>query len=104
MPKSPVSPAPAIDEHTVINRSGSFLVAPVHDEIVMMDIGSGHYYGLDDIGSVIWQRLEQPQTFGDLIDSLVAEFDADRAVIAADVRKLLAHMAGQKVVSFDQGS
>ena len=87
-----------ISDDTLITRNTGLLAAAVHDETVMMDIESGRYYGLDDIGSAIWQRLEAPCQFGTLIDSLVADYDADRAVIAEDVRKLLSIMAEHKVV------
>ena len=87
-----------ISDDTLITQSTGLLAAAVHDETVMMDIESGRYYGLDDIGSAIWQRLEAPRRFGTLIDSLVADYDADRAVIAEDVRKLLSIMAEHKVV------
>ncbi len=89
----------SIEDRTLISRNQGLLVAPVHDEIVMMDIESGHYYGLDDIGSVIWQRLETPCTFDTLVDGLVTDYDAERAVIAEDVRKLLSTMAEHKVVA-----
>ena len=87
-----------IDDDTLIARSGSLLVAKVHDETVMMDIPSGRYYGLDDIGSDIWKRLESPRQFGELVDALAAEFDAEHATIAGDVRKLLTIMATHGVV------
>jgi len=87
-----------ISDDTLITRNTGLLAAAVQDETVMMDIESGRYYGLDDIGSAIWQRLEAPCRFGTLIDGLVAEYDADRAVIAGDVRKLLSIMAEHKVV------
>lgn len=92
------SPEP-IGEQTTIRRSNSLLVAGVRDETVMMDTDSGHYYGLDDIGSEIWRRLETPCTFGALVDSLAVDYDADRAAIAADVRALLSQMAMHDVVS-----
>jgi hypothetical protein len=91
-------------EDVVITRNASLMVTAVHDETVMMDTTRGHYYGLDDIGTVIWGRLETPQTFGALIDSLVARYDAERGVIAADVTDLLQMMAKQRVISFGQGS
>ena len=90
----------SIGEETRIYRTGSVLTAEIGKQIVMMDIESGRYLGLDDIGSVIWQRLETPRTFGDLVDSLVEDYDAERAVIAQDVRELLKEMAAQSVVSF----
>jgi len=88
----------AIADATVISRSPSVLTAEVDGEIVMMSIEQGRYFGLDDIGSDIWKRLEPPCSFADLIDKLVAVYDADRARIAADVRALLGRMAAQDVV------
>jgi hypothetical protein len=90
-----------IGEATLIRRTASVLTAEIDKQIVMMDIESGRYLGLDDIGSVIWKRLETPRTLGDLVDSLVEDYDAERAVIAQDVRELLKEMATQGIVGFD---
>jgi hypothetical protein len=90
-----------IGEETMIHQSESVLTAAVEQELVMMDIRSGRYVGLDDIASVIWQRLKTPRSFGQLIDGLVADYNADRPVIAADVRELLTDMAAHGVVRFD---
>jgi hypothetical protein len=98
MPEAPLPPVP-INDQTLISRSDSLLVAGVQDETVMMDIQSGHYYGLDDIGSDIWKRLETPCRFGDLVDALIADYDADRLVIARDVAQLVTLMASNKVVT-----
>jgi hypothetical protein len=90
---------PKIDELTLISRNDSLLTAAVHDETVMMDIPSGYYFGLDDIGSDIWKRLEKPCRFGELVQVLAADYDADRAEIARDVQTLLLQMAEHKVVT-----
>jgi hypothetical protein len=91
------TPAP-IAEATVISRSSSVLTAEVGGEVVMMSIAQGRYYALDDISSDVWKRIEPPCTFGDLIDGLAADYDADRGTIEADVRTLLDRMAAQDVV------
>jgi hypothetical protein len=90
-------PGPIADV-TMISRSPSVLAAEVEGEIVMMSIERGSYFGLDDIGSDIWKRIEQPCTFATLIDGLAVAYDADRATITADVRALLDRMAEQDVV------
>jgi hypothetical protein len=74
------------------------LSAEVDGEIVMMSIEQGRYFGLDDIGSDIWKRIDPPCSFAELIDRLATDYDADRATIAADVRALLSRMAAQDVV------
>ena len=91
---------PAIGDATMISRSSSVLTAEVDGEIVMMSIEQGRYFGLDDIGSDIWKRIEQPCSFATLIDRLAVDYDADRATIAADVHALLGRMASQDVVKF----
>ena len=88
----------AIADATVISRSPSVLTAEVDGEIVMMSIEQGRYFGLDDIGSDIWKRIEPPCSFATLIDRLVVDYEADRATIAADVQALLGRMAAQDVV------
>jgi coenzyme PQQ synthesis protein D (PqqD) len=88
----------AITETTVISRNASVLTAEVEGEIVMMSIEKGHYFGFDDIASDIWNRIEPPCSFAALVDQLVADYEADRVTIAADVQTLLGRMAAQNVV------
>jgi hypothetical protein len=94
----PPEAVPSISEATVISRNAGVLTAEVDDEIVMMSIEQGRYFGLDDIGSDIWRRIEAPCSFAALVDGLVVDYDADRATIAADVQALLGRMAAQDVV------
>ncbi len=82
----------------MIARCASLLTAEVDGEIVMVNVEHGQYYGLDDIGSDIWERIEPACSFAALTDSLSADYEADRETIAADVRALLERMAAQEVV------
>lgn len=88
----------AVADTTVISRSPSVMAAEVDGEIVMMSIEKGSYFGLDDIGSDIWKRIEQPCSFATLVDALAADYDADRNTIVSDVTVLLGQMAEQDVV------
>lgn len=83
---------------TMVARSPSVLAADIDGEVVMMSIEQGCYFGLDDIGSDIWKRLDLPCSFGELVDRLAADYDANRETITADVRTLLLHMAVDNVV------
>jgi hypothetical protein len=87
-----------IGDATMISRSPTVVTAEVDGEIVMMSIEQGRYFGLDDIGSDIWKRIEPPCSFATLIDGLAADYESDRATIAADVQSLLGRMVEQDVV------
>jgi hypothetical protein len=87
-----------IDEATIISRSPSVVAAQTGDHVVMMSIVHGRYFNLDDIASDIWKRIEPPCSLGELVDRLAADYDADRQIIADDVRGLLTRMAEREIV------
>jgi hypothetical protein len=88
-----------IADATLISRSPSVLAAEVEGVIMMLSINRNKYFSLDEVGSDIWQRIEPRCSFADLIDRLALDYDADRAIIAADVRAWLDRMAAQDIVT-----
>ena len=88
----------AIADATIVSRSPSILTAEVDGEIVMMSVERACYFGLDDIGSDIWKRIEPPCSFATLVEGLVADYEADRATIMFDVQNLLGHMVEHGIV------
>jgi hypothetical protein len=90
----------AVAEETRISRSPAVLAAEVDGEVVMMSIEEGRYFGLDDIGSDIWKRIDPPCSFAELVDRLAEDYEATRETIAADVGALLLRLAEHDVVRF----
>jgi hypothetical protein len=69
-------------------------------QAVLLDLKGEHYFGLDDVGTRIWQLLKSGSDMPGLLQSLVDEFDAPRAQIEADVADLLERMAKAGLVRF----
>ncbi len=85
-------PTATIQPETLISRSESPLSAEVQGEVVLMNLDRGQYYGLDDIASDVWRRLEAPLTVHALCTALANEYTADPAAIERDVLALLEQM------------
>jgi len=63
---------------STLNRNADILHAPVGaEELVMMSIEAGRYYGVNAVGARIWELLETPQTIQQLCTQICAEFDVD---------------------------
>jgi hypothetical protein len=84
---------------SLVQWSGDPIAAPVDEEIVILSVERGTYYGLDDIGSEIWQRLETPVRVDVLCDALAAKYEGDRATIERDVLQLLESLAADGLIS-----
>jgi hypothetical protein len=69
------------------------------DEVVILSVERGSYFGLDEIGSEIWHRLETPVRVEALCDALVAKYDADRSIIERDVLALLERLVAEGLIT-----
>ena len=90
--------AVAIDRETVVVCRGDVLAAVVGDEIVLLDSEQGKYFGLNDIGSDVWNRLAAPTRGGDLFAALTAAYSGDAAVIESDILDLLGRLVDAGLV------
>jgi hypothetical protein len=75
-----------IDDRLTITRNDQLMSAPVDDDLVFLNPATNSYVALDVIGHRIWELLERPSTLGNLISTVTATFDGNRATIAEEVR------------------
>jgi len=88
-----------LSSSSMVRRSDDQIAARVDDEVVILSVERGSYFGLDDIGSDIWERIASPMRVDALCDALVAKYDADRATIERDVLALLEKLVAAGLVS-----
>ena len=58
-----------------VQRNLNMVTSNLDGEIVMMSVEHGEYFGLDEIGTRIWEFLEKPVIVEELITSLTNEFE-----------------------------
>ncbi|MDR3514468.1 MAG: PqqD family protein [Azospirillaceae bacterium] len=80
---------PHFEPDTIVAQRAGQLAAEIDAQVVVMGLAQGIYVGFDDIASIIWRRLERPQTVATLCEGLAREFSGDPAVIRQDVCDLL---------------
>ena len=88
----------------VISQGDDQVFTIVEGEAVLMSIGNGKYYKLDDIGTRIWTLIETPTALGALCDRLVAEFNVERDACQADVVPMLERMLKQNLIRVEPGA
>jgi len=70
----------------------------IGEEYVMMDIDSGFYFGMNSVGSVIWDHLEQAKTFHELVIKLMLEFQVDQQVCELDTKDFLDELLEKNLI------
>ncbi len=70
----------------------------VGDEIVLLDLDNGTYFGLDPVGARIWELISQGRTLAAVCEVIVDEYDVTREIIEQDLLKLVENLAAQRLV------
>lgn len=64
-----------ITPDTVLQRKQGLLFNKIDGEVVMLSIENNKYFGMDKVGSRIWELLEKPISFKKLKGTLISEYN-----------------------------
>lgn len=76
-------------DNTILSRRMGLMTADMNGSAVMMDIMSGKYYNLGEVGGRIWELLEEPSSVSALVEKLTAEYDVSAERCRADIEPFL---------------
>jgi len=62
-------------------------------QAAILNLESGLYYGLEDVGARIWDLIQEPRTVRQLRDLLTKEYDVEPERCERDLLSLLARLA-----------
>lgn len=79
-----LQPGPRVAESVVFRE--------LDGEAVILNLDTGTYFGLDDVGTCIWQRLDRRESVDAVVAALVAEYDVAPETARADVDRLIAQL------------
>lgn len=88
----------SINLNTTIKRNPEMVSTDVDGEKVMMSVESGEYFGLDPVGSRIWELIESPIKVCKLVEELLEEFEVTQSQCEADTFEFLAELQEKKLL------
>jgi Coenzyme PQQ synthesis protein D (PqqD) len=83
---------------SVVAQDTEPVVARVDGDVVMLSEREGAYFGLNGVGSKIWELIAQPRTVGDICQSLSAVYEVDDATLMREVTDFLRLLLARKLV------
>ena len=68
------------------------------DEIVILSVSAGKYYGLNPLAAFVWGQLSDPVKFADLRSAVLSEYEVSEDQCTADLNKLLNDLRSEGLV------
>jgi hypothetical protein len=82
-----------------VKATSDVLCQDVGGEVVLLDLASERYFGLDPVGTRIWNLIDRDHTLQDVLETLCAEYDAPRERLQGDLLALVAQLADAGLVT-----
>lgn len=103
---------PAKNKNNFNNNNKDTTVAAVKDQVscalkgdtVILHLGSGTYYGLNAVGSTIWNLIQEPRTIEEIRDTLLQQYEADAGECERDLLNLLDELTEAGLVEIRDAS
>lgn len=88
-----------IELTSIVIRKQQVVTSQLGDELMMLDIDTGMYHGLDPIGLYIWGLLEEPVCVSDLCARLLDRYEVDQETCQQHLLDFLNQLYQQQLLS-----
>lgn len=78
--------------------SSQTIESRVGDETVLLHLENGTYYGLDAVGTLIWEMLKEGITLTAVCEAIAKEYGVAGAAVEADTRHFLGDLKAQNIL------
>lgn len=90
-------PAPTLDSRVQVAQD--VLFQELQGEAVLLNLNSGMYFGLDEVGTRIWQLIVERGRLDEVATAIEDEFEVSQEQCVADLLALVARLEGEGLVS-----
>lgn len=79
--------------------SQEVLSSKIDEEIILMSIKADSYFGIDPIGSLVWEILsKQPLTTNEIVQIMMEDYNVDEETCRADIQAFINDMYAKKLI------
>ena len=91
-----------ISDLSVISVTKEAVHCDVEDEVVILGLKDGVYYGLNPVGAFIWNTIiQEPKTVAEIRDAVLEEYDVEKEVCEKDLMELLTELSDKGLVEIE---
>ena len=77
---------------TFIKKADHQVSCELDGEVVILDLKTSVYFGLNRVGAAIWEALNEPKTAADICTVIYEKYDVDESQCQEDVIDLLSNL------------
>ncbi|MDP3566401.1 MAG: PqqD family protein [Methanobacteriales archaeon HGW-Methanobacteriales-1] len=87
-----------ISDLSVISVTKEAVHCDLEDEVVILGLKDGVYYGLNPVGAFIWNLIQKPITVKEIKEAILNEYDVEEEVCENDLIELLGNLQEKNLI------
>jgi len=93
-----------ISTSSVVVAAKDQVSSDLGEEVVILDLKQGVYYGLDAVGARIWDLIQEPKAVNEIRDVLLDEYEVEPERCERDLLTLLEELVAENLVEARDGT
>lgn len=89
-----------ISKASIVVAAKSQISADLSQEAVILNLESGIYYGLNEVGAYIWRLISEPMVVGEIQEAILKKYDVSAELCEPDLLALLEDLAAHDLIEF----
>ena len=74
-----------MDLNKKITFADTVFAQEVDGEMVLLDMNSENYFGLDEVGTAIWQAMQEKKNLKEVFEVLLGQYEVEEDVLKKDL-------------------
>jgi hypothetical protein len=84
--------------HSIVSATKEQVSCPLGQESAILNLKNSVYYGMDPVGTRVWNLLQQPRSIEELRNTLTSEYEVDSDRCEKDLLSLLQKMWNEGLI------
>ena len=90
--------------NSIIVAAKDQVFSDLGEEVVILNLKDGVYYGLDAVGARVWDLIQEARAVREIRDALLDEYDVEPELCERDLLTLLEELAARDLVEVRDGT
>ncbi len=90
--------------NAIIQRAPEVIAAEVDQDLIMVSVATGCYYGVSDVAREIWDAIERPKRISDLVVDLSGRYHVDSCLCEEQTLLFLEDLRAEGLLQVKDGA
>lgn len=92
-----------IKDNTILIRNSKIQFSRIDQEVILLSPNGANYVKINEIGAIIWELLENPLSYIELVNFLIKEFDVKKQECEIDTKSFLNEAIQNQIIIMKNG-